>query len=257
LTEFFQQQLKGRPRLAEEHFVNAVRSANVDVLFITGMRDEAPVARLWHLVPDIRLVDVHVEASQKARTFRRQNLSSSDSVNHGNTCDRNTTGSSSSSNYRPSFTFDNNTANEDQVKAFANDHLVLFLSDGLQRMAGMVRSVPDFPKPGIEFRHVLDIFQQTEGVGLCTSLLKEHLAGDWCKVDAIVSCEAGGFFFAGSLAGSLALAVNLRLILVREAGKLPPPTISVERCSSHVSSHVNGVANDRIEMDANALRRGC
>jgi hypothetical protein len=55
--------LKG-PRLPEEHFLNVVYGAvDVDVLLITGMRDEAPVAVLSHLVSNSRhsrLLEVHV-----------------------------------------------------------------------------------------------------------------------------------------------------------------------------------------------------
>ncbi|KAJ5365249.1 hypothetical protein N7517_008135 [Penicillium concentricum] len=58
LTTFFQHQVPNRPRLPEEHFLNVVYgAADVDVLLITGMRDEAPVAAMSHLVPDSRLLE--------------------------------------------------------------------------------------------------------------------------------------------------------------------------------------------------------
>ena len=51
--------------MLEEHFLNMVYGAvAVDVLLITGMRDEAPVAALSHLVPDSRLLEVRVQASE-------------------------------------------------------------------------------------------------------------------------------------------------------------------------------------------------
>jgi hypothetical protein len=72
LTTFFQGQVRQRPRLPEEHFLNVVYGAvDVDVLLITGMRDEAPVAALSHLVPDSRLLEVHVQASEQTRRIRR------------------------------------------------------------------------------------------------------------------------------------------------------------------------------------------
>lgn len=40
-------------------------AADVDVLLITGMRDEAPVATLSHLVPDCRLLEVCVKATKE------------------------------------------------------------------------------------------------------------------------------------------------------------------------------------------------
>ncbi|RGP67009.1 phosphoribosyl transferase domain [Fusarium longipes] len=250
LTRFFEQQLKGRPRLAAENFVQIVRSADVDVLFITGMRDEAPMAMLWHLVPDVRLVDVRVEASRIVRSLRRQSVTDGDLLNHDNV--KGTEIRGSDTNYRPSFIFDNNAASDDEVKAFAKGRLLPFMSDDLRRLARMVRSVPNFPKTGIDFRHCLGICQQTEGLSLYTSLVVKHLGNDWRKFDAIVTCDAGGLMFAGSLAQE----IKVGLVTIRPAGKLPPPTISVKRCSSHVSSPANGTANDRIEMDANALRKG-
>jgi adenine phosphoribosyltransferase len=250
LAAFFGQQLEQRPRLAIEHFVKIVRSADVDVLFITGMRDEAPVTNLWHLVPDIRLVDVLVKAGHQTRFLRRQNFTHGNSVNRGSS--NGTETMEPDLNYRPSFTFENDAASDDQIKTFSGHNLLPFLSDDLGRLTGMVRVVPGFPKPGIDFRHVLEICQQTGGLRLCTSLLKKHVAVDWCRVNAIVSCDTGGHIFAVPLA----YEVNVRLIPVRPPGKLPPPTISVRKNSSHVSSHVNGVEEERIEMAANDLRNG-
>ena len=72
LTTFFQRQVQQRPRLPEEHFLNVVYGAvDVNVLLITGMRDEAPVAALSYLVPDSRLIEVHVQASGQTRRIRR------------------------------------------------------------------------------------------------------------------------------------------------------------------------------------------
>lgn len=248
LAVFFEQQLEHRPHLAEEHFIEAVRSADVDILFITGMREEAPVANLWHLVSDVRLVDVHVKASQKTRGLRRQIFTNGHSISHGNlNCTETLL-----SNYRPNFVFDNDIASDDQVKAFAKHSLLPFLGDDLQSLAGMVPSVPDFPRPGIEFRHVLEICQQKGGYKLCASLFKQHFAGDWRKIDAIVSGDVGGHIFAASLAPE----VNVRSILVRPIGKLPPPTVSAEKNPSHISSHTNGVKVEGFEVGDDTLRKG-
>jgi hypothetical protein len=61
LTAFSKGQVQKRPRLLEEHFLSVVYSTeDVEMLLITGMREEAPVATLSHLMPDSRLLDVHV-----------------------------------------------------------------------------------------------------------------------------------------------------------------------------------------------------
>ncbi|KAJ5175665.1 uncharacterized protein N7482_001542 [Penicillium canariense] len=46
-------------------------AVDVDVLLITGMRDEAPVAAMSHLVPDSRLLEVRVQASEETRRARK------------------------------------------------------------------------------------------------------------------------------------------------------------------------------------------
>jgi adenine phosphoribosyltransferase len=96
----------------------------------------------------------------------------------------------------------------------------------------MVRLIPDFPCPGIPFRHVLNISQQDGGLELCVSLVHPLFTGNWSNVHAMVSCEAGGFVFASALA----CYENVPLMLVREAGKLPLPTYSVLKTSSHISA---------------------
>lgn len=113
-----------------------------------------------------------------------------------------------------------------------SSYLHLFFHDGLQRLANMVRLLPDFPRPGVHFRHILEISQQPSGLGLCTSLLQNHFTDDWAKVNAVVCCETGGFIFASALA----TRIDRPLTLIRGAGKLPPPTISVIKSPSHISS---------------------
>jgi adenine phosphoribosyltransferase len=155
--------------------------------------------------------------------------------------------------YRPSLIFDNDTTGNEAAKRLAEDCLLPFFHEDLQRLASMVRAVPDFPRPGIEFRHVLDISQQPGGLALCTSLLQSHFTGNWAKVDAVACCEAGGFVYASALAAR----VDVPLALIREAGKLPPPTISVVKAPSHISSSVSDDPREkRIEMARDLLPRG-
>jgi adenine phosphoribosyltransferase len=128
----------------------------------------------------------------------------------------------------------------------AEYYLLPFVHEDLQRLAYMVRQVPDFPHPGIEFRHVLGISQQPGGLALCTSLLQTHFNGDWAKFDAVAYCESGSFVYISALASR----VNIPLILIREAGKLSPLTVSVIKPSSHISSLVsNNSKEKRIEIE--------
>ncbi|KAK5991819.1 hypothetical protein PT974_05205 [Cladobotryum mycophilum] len=162
LTTFFQGQVRQRPRLPEEHFLSVVYSAvDVDVLLITGMRDEAPVAALSHLVPDSRLLEIHVKASEETRRIRRRYHGADNGEDKdGNMGRPNLT----SLDHRPSLIFANDTIGDEAAKRFAEHSLVPFIHQDLQRLANMVRPVPDFPRPGIEFRHVLNISQQPGGL---------------------------------------------------------------------------------------------
>ena len=253
LTAFFQEQARQRPRLPEEHFLNVVYGAiDVDVLLITGMRDEAPVAALSHLVPDSRLLEVQVRASEQMRRIRRgchggdgDGADNKDSYNSGSNL--------TALDYRPSLIFHNDAAGSEAAKEFAEHYLLPFVHEDLRRLANMVRQVTDFPRPGIDFRHMLGISQQPGGLTLCTSLLQSHFTDDWAKVDVVACCEVGGFVFASALASR----VDLPLVLIREAGKLPPPTVSVIKPPSHISSLTfNSLKEKRIEMERDAVPRG-
>ncbi|KAL5400602.1 hypothetical protein PMIN03_012239 [Paraphaeosphaeria minitans] len=247
LTAFFQKQLQLRPRLLEEHFSDVVHNeVDTDVLIITGMRDEAPLAALSHLVPDRRLLEVHVQASEQTRQVRRGRQSSISSDGQGDN-------KLTTSNYRPSLIFNNDATGEELAKNFAQHDLLPFLHEDLQQLAGMVRSEPDFPRQGTNFRHVLGITQQPGGLALCTSLLRTHFTGDWSKIGAIVCCEAGGYIYASPLA----LQVGVPLVPIRKAGKLPPPTVSVVKTQSYISSLTSGDRKEkRIEIGRDALPKG-
>ena len=187
LKKYFQKQKQLRPQLPDDHLLSVVRDAvDVDVVLITGMRDEAPVATFSHLVPDSKLVEVYVEASKETRDARRGC--------QGNDEEEFTMSQNSIS--RPTMIFENELAGDEAAKRFCEDHLLSFFDKDLQRLAEMVHPVANFPSPCIEFRNVLGISQQPGGLALCTSLLQSHSTGDWSKIDAIACCESGGFIFA-------------------------------------------------------------
>jgi len=263
LALFFANQLQQRPWLLQKRFLEVIYDAgshvaNLDVLFITGLREEAPVAAYSHLIPDVKMVELRVEAKAETCMARRGLRPSKKDNGACDTEKSNAAGSSS----RPDFVFNNDSnvvGPNKEIKAFISNCLPLVLPNdsGLKRLADMVRSVADFPRQGIMFQHVLGIAQHSNGLSLCTSLLKSHFVvggGNWKTVDAIVSCEAGGFIFASALASN----VKLPLVLIREEGKLPPPTLSVVKAASHVSCKGDDSSDGekRIEMGADALPKG-
>ncbi|KAL7966209.1 hypothetical protein HDV63DRAFT_413225 [Trichoderma sp. SZMC 28014] len=246
LTKFFQEQVRQRPQLPEEHFKNVVcGAADLDVLLITGMRDEAPVATFSQLVPDSRLLEVRVEVSRETKRARQGFHCNNDAVHHQDFEEM-----AKELDYCPSLAFDNNAAGDEAAVGFAKQHLLPSLHKDMQRLANMVRPISNFPRQGIEFQHVLNISQQPGGLALCSSLLQTHYSGDWVKVAAIACCEAGGFVFASALS----VRVDVPLLLIREAGKLPPPTVSIDKSPSHISSHCSG--EKKIAMDRDMVSKG-
>ncbi|KAF1968122.1 hypothetical protein BU23DRAFT_541703 [Bimuria novae-zelandiae CBS 107.79] len=241
LTDYYQEQMKQRPKLPEESFLGAVHSAaGVDVLFITGMRDEAPLATFSHLVPESRVLEIRITASESTQLLRRgvKGDYSEYSIDDKTS--------------RPDLKFANEMYGSTLAHNFAERCLAPLLHEGIEQLGSMVPSIPDFPRPGIEFRHVLDIAQRPEGLTLCTSLLRAHFTGDWNQVGAIACCEAGGFIFASALA----VQVKVHLLLIRESGKLPPPTVSTARSPSYVSLSAGGKATKySIEMNVEKIPR--
>jgi adenine phosphoribosyltransferase len=254
LTAYFQDQVRRRPQLPEEHFVEVVGgAADVEVLFITGMRDEEPVAALSHLVPDSRLVEIWVRASKETRQSRR-GCSQPRSASEENS-DRDP-GDGQADTGPATHIFDNDTTGPQEGRRFCEQYLLPLVHKDLERLSRMVQSVPDFPRRGIEFRHVLDIAQKPGGLVLCTSLLQTHFTGDWAKVDAVACCETGGFLYASALAAT----VDVPLALIRKAGKLPPPTVSVTKSPSHISSFStaanNSLGEGSFEMGRDVVPMG-
>lgn len=227
LTKFFEDEVRCQPKLPEMNFERIVRDySDVDVLLITGMRDNAPVAAFSSAACDSRVLEIYVEASPEIRRGRR----GANVVRKGNSNGDNVNEKILS--HRPSLVFNNNLSGMGYIESFAERYLTPILLKDLRQLAGMVGSTPDFPQKGIEFRDVFGIPRVPGGLELCTSLLQKHFTGDWSEVRAIVCCEAGGFVFASALA----LRMHLPLILIRKAGKLPPDTLSTSKATSYISS---------------------
>ena len=87
----------------------------------------------------------------------------------------------------------------------------------LEDLAAHVRMVPDFPKPGIQFRDLTPLLADGAAFQATTAALAER-AGDF---DLIAGVEARGFLFGAALAQ----LTGQGLVIVRKPGKLPGATI--------------------------------
>ncbi|HAF41875.1 MAG TPA: adenine phosphoribosyltransferase [Sphingobium sp.] len=111
--------------------------------------------------------------------------------------------------------------------------------DGL---TALIRTIPDFPKPGILFRDVTSLLADGEGF----SELVDRLSAIARPLDPdlIVGIEARGFI----LGAALALALGKGFVPVRKAGKLPGRTVGID--------YVLEYGTDRLEMHEGQVPRG-
>jgi adenine phosphoribosyltransferase len=112
----------------------------------------------------------------------------------------------------------------------------------LDELRALVRSVPDFPKPGILFRDVTTLIGHGDGLAAATALMATRIEA--CGAEGIAAVEARGFVFGAAIAARLALP----LILVRKPGKLPVPTIGIDYALEY--------GTDRLELDPTAITPG-
>ena len=96
-----------------------------------------------------------------------------------------------------------------------------------------MRSIPDFPEPGIIFRDITTVLQDPDGLKLAIDGLKDRLDG--VDFDVVVGAESRGFIFGAPLAYEFGKG----FVPVRKKGKLPCETVCARYAapSAVVSMH--------------------
>ena len=89
----------------------------------------------------------------------------------------------------------------------------------MEELEKYIRTIEDFPKPGIQFKDITPLLASKEATEHCLNLLVD-MVGDQ-KIDKVVAIESRGFFF-GIL---LAQKFNAGFIPIRKPGKLPFDTL--------------------------------
>ena len=105
-----------------------------------------------------------------------------------------------------------------------------------------IRTIPDYPKPGIMFRDITTLLGNARAFRRAVDELVQPWAG--CKIDKVAGIEARGFI----LGGAVAHQVSAGFVPIRKKGKLPHKRVSVAYALEY------GV--DEIEMHADALVAG-
>ncbi|MBU8932771.1 MAG: adenine phosphoribosyltransferase [candidate division Zixibacteria bacterium] len=105
-----------------------------------------------------------------------------------------------------------------------------------------IRSIPDFPKPGICFYDITTLLQNAEGFKLALDEMEKYVRS--CKPDSLVAIESRGFIFGAALADRM----NFGVVTARKPGKLPSKTVSAEYALEY--------GTDSLELHADALQKG-
>jgi adenine phosphoribosyltransferase len=106
----------------------------------------------------------------------------------------------------------------------------------------LIREVPDFPKPGINFYDITTLLKDKAGFGETIDALRDHYAST--PIDIVVGIEARGYFFAPAIA----LALHAGFVPVRKPKKLPHLIRSVQYELEY--------GTDQLEMHADAIQPG-
>jgi len=106
-------------------------------------------------------------------------------------------------------------------------------------LKALVRTIPDFPKPGIQFRDITTLMLDRVGLARAVDALAATVEG---PVDLVAAIEARGF----AIGGALAVKLDAGLLLIRKDGKLPGATIAedyaLEYGTDRLAMHVDACA---------------
>ncbi len=109
-------------------------------------------------------------------------------------------------------------------------------------LKALVRTIPDFPKPGILFYDITTLLKDPKGfAALIDALAQYYIDKD---IDLVLGIEARGFIFGPALAYRL----NAGFVPVRKPRKLPGPTVRVTYDLEYGS--------DTLEVHADAIEPG-
>ncbi len=109
----------------------------------------------------------------------------------------------------------------------------------MESLKARVRTIADFPKPGIQFRDITTLLSDATGLRETLDIL-ENRYRDY-QIDVIAGIEARGFIIGAALADRL----RKGLVLIRKPDKLPAETIGVEYELEY--------GKDRLEMHVDSI----
>ena len=112
----------------------------------------------------------------------------------------------------------------------------------MEKLRKLIREVPDFPKPGINFYDITTLLKDPNGLKETIDALAAEIEGE--GIDTVIGVESRGFIFATPLAYRL----NAGFVPVRKPKKLPAEIVSV--------SYDLEYGQDTLEMHKDAVGEG-
>lgn len=109
----------------------------------------------------------------------------------------------------------------------------------MSRLRDLIRSIPDYPKPGILFRDITPLLADAKGFGDTIAALADRYQHS--RIAKVAAVEARGFILGGALAERLGAG----FVPIRKTGKLPHRTVG---CDYNLE-----YGTDRLEMHADAI----
>lgn len=116
------------------------------------------------------------------------------------------------------------------------------MQNNLDYIKEQIRTIPNFPKPGIMFRDITTLFKDPRGLKEVIQFFSERHKDS--GISTVVGIEARGFI----LGSALAYEMGIGFVPLRKKGKLPGKTIS--------ASYQLEYGEDTIEIHDDALSRG-
>ena len=109
----------------------------------------------------------------------------------------------------------------------------------MKKLEDYVRTIPDFPEPGIMFRDITSVCQSPEGFKLAIDKMTELV--DDLEYDVVAGAESRGFIFGAPIAYNLGKS----MVLIRKKGKLPreviQETYDLEYGSATIEIHKDAI----------------
>lgn len=112
----------------------------------------------------------------------------------------------------------------------------------IEKIAGIIRTIPDFPQKGIQFKDITPLLADARLFADAIDLFAESVPGE--RVELIAAIESRGFIFGAALA----LKMGVGFVPIRKPGKLPYKTFKEEYELEY--------GTDALEIHRDAIGKG-